>query len=90
MKEIKIEKPDPDVVERMGIRSWPIWEKEVSEFEWYYGESETCFILEGEVQVRPEDGEAVEFGPGDLVTFPEGMECVWKVTKPVRKHYRFG
>ena len=29
-------------------------------------------------------------GEGDLVTFPLGMECVWQVRKPVRKHYLFG
>ena len=90
MKEIKIERPDDETVERMGIRSWPIWEKEASTFDWHYGECETCFILEGRVRVEPEEGEPVEFGPGDLVTFPEGMDCVWRVERPVRKHYRFG
>jgi uncharacterized protein len=32
----------------------------------------------------------VEFGAGDLVTFPKGMSCVWKIASAVRKHYRFG
>ena len=35
-------------------------------------------------------GKPVEFGPGDLVTFPEGLDCVWKISKPVKKHYKFG
>jgi hypothetical protein len=39
--------------------------------------------------VTPQGGEAVTVGQGDLVTFPDGMSCTWKVTKPVRKHYRF-
>jgi uncharacterized cupin superfamily protein len=90
MKEIKVERPDEETVERMGVRDWPVWEKEVSRFDWHYSERETCYVLEGEVRVEPEEGEAVEFGPGDLVTFPEGMACVWEVKRPIRKHYRFG
>ena len=26
----------------------------------------------------------------DLVTFPAGTSCVWKIARAVRKHYRFG
>jgi uncharacterized cupin superfamily protein len=46
--------------------------------------------LEGKVRVEPKDGQPVEFGPGDLVTFPEGMDCVWKISELVRKHYKLG
>ena len=28
--------------------------------------------------------------PGDFVTFPKGMDCVWKISKGVRKHFNFG
>jgi uncharacterized cupin superfamily protein len=45
--------------------------------------------MEGDVTVRTREGE-VSFGPGDLVTFPEGLSCEWHVKKPVKKHYRFG
>jgi uncharacterized cupin superfamily protein len=34
-------------------------------------------------------GEPVEFGQGDLVIFPRGLSCTWKVLKTVRKHYDF-
>ena len=47
-------------------------------------------LLEGEVTVTPEGGEAVKFGAGDLVVFPAGMHCRWDVHKAVRKHYQFG
>jgi uncharacterized cupin superfamily protein len=47
-------------------------------------------LLEGEVTVTPAGGEPVRFGKGDLVTFPAGMSCTWKVHKAVRKHYKFG
>ncbi len=89
MDDIKIEKKGKDELKGMGVFSWPIWEKEVSTFDWHYDTTERCYILEGRVRVEPTDGKAVEFGPGDFVTFPKGMDCVWKVSKAVRKHYQF-
>ncbi len=91
MNTIKVEHaPGAKRIAELGARSWPIWEKEIAEFPWYYDEQEVCLFLEGDVQVTPEGGEPVRFGKGDLVTFPQGMSCTWKVIKPVRKHYKFG
>lgn len=91
MDAIRVEhRPDPDRLKALGVERWPIWTKEVSEFPWSYDEVETCLFLEGEVVVTPDGGEPVAMGAGDLVTFPEGMSCTWKVIRPVRKHYRFG
>jgi uncharacterized cupin superfamily protein len=87
---IKVEKPSEEKLAALKARSWPIWEKEVSEFPWEYDEKETCFLLEGEVTVTSDDGPPVRFGKGDLVVFSEGMKCRWKITKAVRKHYKFG
>ena len=89
-KPIEIRKLSEGELEAMDVFSWPVWEKEVSTFDWHYDETESCYILKGRVRVEPAEGEAVEFGPGDFVVFPEGMDCVWKVSEPVRKHYRFG
>lgn len=90
MSDITVSRhPDPETLEALGVRSWPIWTKEVSTFPWTYDASETCFFLEGEVVVTPEAGEPVTVGAGDLVTFPSGMSCTWQVRQPVRKHYRF-
>jgi len=91
MKDIKVEhNPDDARLKEIKVKNWPIWTKEVSEFPWTYDEPETCYFLEGEVVVEPEDGEPVQVGKGDLVTFPQGLSCKWKVKKPVRKHYKFG
>ncbi len=91
MSEIEIERnPDEERLNDLGVYDWPIWTKEVSEFPWSYDEPETCYFLEGDVEVTPEDGEPVTVGKGDLVTFPQGMDCTWNVREPVRKHYRFG
>lgn len=91
MSKIRVERePSQDDLERIGVPSWPIWTKEESEFPWTYDAEETCYFLEGDVVVTTDDGETVEVGKGDLVTFPRGLSCTWKVRGAVRKHYRFG
>ena len=72
----------------MGVLSWPIWTCDISEFDWEYGEKESCLLLEGEVEVKT-DFEIVNFAAGDFVIFPKGLKCRWRVIKPVRKHYSF-
>lgn len=89
--EIKIERqPSADRLTELGVSRWSIWTKEASEFDWVYDESETCYFLEGDVIVTPTGGQPVQMGKGDLVTFPVGMSCTWKILKDVRKHYSFG
>jgi uncharacterized protein len=91
MQEIKVERnPTISWLNELGATSWPIWEKEVSEFPWHYDEKETYYLLEGDVTVTPEGGGPVRFGKGDLVTFPSGMSCMWNIHEAVRKHYKFG
>ncbi|MFM7440969.1 MAG: cupin domain-containing protein [Snowella sp.] len=82
--------PSQQELDRLGVDSWPIWTKEVSEFPWTYDVAETCYFLTGEVTVTTDDGVSVTMGTGDLVTFPAGMSCTWKIHQPVRKHYQFG
>ena len=91
MTQIQIERPPAENrLSELGVRSWDIWTKETSEFPWHYDEQEICYFLEGDVEVTPDGGTPVRLGKGDLVTFPAGLSCTWKVLKPVRKHYRFG
>ncbi|MBO8161596.1 MAG: cupin domain-containing protein [Thermosipho sp. (in: Bacteria)] len=88
--EIKIKRPSKEELEKLGVKSWPIWTKEISEFNWYYDEKETCYFLEGEVEVETEEGTVYVIKKGDLVEFPKGLRCKWKVKSPVKKHYNFG
>ena len=74
----------------MGVDSWQIWTKEVSEFPWTYDVNETCYILEGSVTVTPEGGEPVKLEENDLVTFPAGLSCTWQIHSDIKKHYKFG
>lgn len=86
--KIKIEQLSEEAIEEKHISTWPVWEKEVSEFDWYYDQTEVCYILEGEVVVTT-DKEKVTIKAGDYVTFPAGLSCRWKILKPIRKHYTF-
>ena len=90
MKKIQIERnPDENRLKQLGVKYWSIWSKEISEFPWEYDTDEMCYLLEGHVIVTPDGGEPVEIQKGDLVTFPAGMSCTWKITEPIRKHFNF-
>ncbi|MBU7581945.1 MAG: cupin domain-containing protein [Nostoc sp. TH1S01] len=88
--EIKIEhQPSQEYLKNLGVFTWEIWEKEVSQFPWTYDTEETCYFLTGDVIVTPDGGQPVQMGKGDLVTFPAGMSCTWEIISDVRKHYYF-
>jgi hypothetical protein len=90
MANMKKKKPSKEELDELGVESWGTWEKEVSEFDWSYGNTETCYLLDGEVEVEdPKTGEKIKFGKGDLVQFKKGLNCKWNVKKPVRKYYSF-
>ena len=74
--------------EKAEMKSKPVWECDISEFDWYYSDEEICLVIEGEVTISY-DGGKVSFGAGDYVMFPKGLSCIWNVTKPVKKHYIF-
>jgi uncharacterized cupin superfamily protein len=87
VKDVIVKKPSN--AEAAKCKNWPIWKCEPSSFKWEYTEKETCLLLKGKATVT--DGEdSVSFGPGDLVIFPDGLECTWNITEAVTKHYNFG
>ena len=88
--KVEVKKPEEKELKENGVFDWPIWEKEVSRFDWYYDVDETCYLLEGQVKVTLHNGESVEFGAGDMVHFPEGLSCEWDISVPVKKHFRMG
>ena len=89
MPPIIVTKPSEEAARELGVFDWPTWSCDVSTFDWHYDQKETCYVLEGRVKVSAA-GQEVEFGPGDLVVFAKGLDCVWNVISPVKKHYRFG
>ncbi len=88
--QVEVKKPDEGQLANLGVKEWPIWEKEESSFDWHYDEKETCYFLEGEVEVELTNGEKVKVEKGDLAVFPKDLDCKWHVKKKVKKHYCFG
>ena len=88
MSKVIIEKLSESEIEKRKIKSWPIWTKEISTFDWFYDCDEQCLILEGEFTVSTEDGD-FNVKANDFVTFKKGLKCVWTVKNPIRKHYKF-
>ena len=89
--EISILSPcEASIIIKYGIKNWPIWECEPSNFPWKYNEKETCLILEGSATIKANNNKTYDIKSGDLVTFPEGLDCFWTIHKKIKKHYRFG
>lgn len=89
MAKIVVTKPSDHALDELGVRAWEIWTCEAGTFDWHYEQKETCYLLEGDVTVTAKDDQAT-FGAGDLVIFPEGLDCKWEVRLPVKKHYKMG
>jgi uncharacterized protein len=90
MSQITIEhNVSPAKLDAMHVDSWASWSKEATTFEWHYDTAELCYILEGEAVITPDGGEAVTIQRGDLVQFPAGMSCTWRITEAMEKNYIF-
>lgn len=85
---LTIKKLSQDDFREMEIYNWPIWEKEVSKFNWSYDEKEQFYLIEGEIKIKTKDGE-FDIKPGDYVECSKGLDCDWEVTSYVKKHYQF-
>jgi uncharacterized cupin superfamily protein len=88
MEKVIIQQLSEEEISQLGIRNWPVWEKEISKFDWAYEGDEECLILEGVVIVTTQDGEHT-IRAGDFVTFKDGLKCVWDIKQDIRKHYNF-
>lgn len=81
-------RPTPVELNELGVSDWDIWEKGISTFDYHYKEKEECYFLKGEAIISTREREH-KIGKGDLVVFPEGLDCQWQITSPVKKQYRF-
>ena len=89
IEKARVEKPSPEKLEEIGIDTWAPWEHGVDEFDWEYNQTEKFYVKEGKAHVITESGQEVEFSAGDLVTFPRGIKCTWRILEPIKKVYRF-
>lgn len=86
---IKVERQVSEArTDELNVDDWSTWTKEESEFDWSYSDKETCYVLEGEVTVKTDDGE-VTIRSGDVAQFEQGLSCVWNVTSDLKKVFTF-
>jgi uncharacterized cupin superfamily protein len=52
-----------------------------------WAQDETVHILEGEVRIEFDDGDAIELGPGDVASFRKGDSAVWDIKSPLREFF---
>lgn len=86
--KINVEQPEEEELESEGVFSWPVWEHDEDKLEWYYDNTEKCYIVKGEATIISEF-ESITIKAGDFVIFPAGLECVWDIQSAIRKHYMF-
>ncbi|MBC8481342.1 MAG: cupin domain-containing protein [Planctomycetes bacterium] len=86
VKDVIVRKPTED--EKNSCEKWPIWECQPSTFDWSYTQTETCLLIEGKVTVK-DNQSSIDFGAGDYVIFPNGLECTWQIREVVKKYYNF-
>lgn len=89
IKDIVVKKITSE--EQENCLAWPIWQGDVSTFNWDYTQTETCLIIEGRATItnNPPTEDSIIINAGDLVIFPEALICIWKIDMPIRKHYQF-
>lgn len=61
-----------------------VWECTAGSFEWHYTRDEVVFVVSGEAYIT-DGGKERRFGAGDVVFFPAGSVCTWRVTERIRK-----
>lgn len=86
--KIEVTQYTQEELEEEGVFGWPVWEHDEEKFDWYYDQTELCYIIEGEVTVTTEF-ESITIKAGDFVTFPKGLDCVWDIHYAIKKHYSF-
>ena len=66
--------------------SWNMfWECTAGRFNWHYDNDETAFIVSGEVFITTGTTRERRFGPGDMIFFPAGSSCTWRIPVLVKK-----
>jgi uncharacterized cupin superfamily protein len=68
-----------------GTSSVVVWECSPGSFKWDYHQDETAVIIAGEAFITIEGGSERQLRPGDLIFFPAGTSCTWRVTVQIRK-----
>ncbi|WP_271274384.1 cupin domain-containing protein [Aliamphritea hakodatensis] len=84
---ISVQSPDASQLET--ATQWPVWEKEICNFDEDYTAREMFYILDGEARLTTRCGIDQTIRQGDLVTVEAGVLVNWDIRQPIRKHFKF-
>ncbi len=84
--KIEVDQLDLEDIKELGVKSWPTMEYDEEKFEVFYDKTEQCYIVSGEATIVSEF-ESITVKPGDFLTFPAGLECVWDVDSRIKKYF---
>ena len=60
---------------------------EPSTFRYTFSGDESLHVLDGDLDIAVDGGEAVTLRPGDIASFPKGAHSTWTVRVPLRKFF---
>jgi len=60
-----------------------MWRAGVSQCPYYFAADETFVMIHGVLRITTDDGQVMEFGPGDTASFALGTHSTWEVVEPV-------
>lgn len=63
------------------------WEATPGTYRASYYEFEFVHLIEGQITITPDGGEPITIKPGDAITIEPGFQGVWKIERPVKKHF---
>jgi uncharacterized protein len=66
-----------------------IWQAECGTWRVVFSESEFCYLLEGRIVVRGDDGSVQTFKAGDAFVSPAGFTGTWEIVERAKKYYAF-
>lgn len=70
-----------------GHFSSGIWSGDPGAWRVVFTETEFCYLLEGLIVVRGDDGSEATFRAGDAFLTPAGFTGTWEVIEPAKKFY---
>lgn len=63
------------------------WAADVGAWRVAYDEWEFCHVIEGACELVSDDGVVQRFSAGDSFVIEPGFKGVWRVLRPMRKHF---
>ena len=63
-----------------------LWKHGCATFDYVFPGDETFQVLEGEVSISI-DGQTVNLGLGDIVSFAKGQSSTWTIKSPLKKFF---